>query len=172
MVRRGVAQSWYHVGRITGRLGRADQREKPIARPRRFSSGWSRKTRRPPTIAMSCSRFGADWARSSSTPNGWMRAEAEYRRRWQPWSRAPPFLTRRSTCRLDRVTVEVRLGEIVRRRRQFDKAIERYGSAIVSGQKILVKEPKHVMARVYLYEAHVEPGAGTKLPGEVRPGDG
>jgi tetratricopeptide (TPR) repeat protein len=56
---------------------------------------------------------------------------------------------------IDRAAVEIRLGDIARKHRRFDEAIESFSSAIVAAKQVLSKEPKHVMAQVYLYEAHV-----------------
>ena len=100
------------------------------------------------------------------------RAEAEYLAALAALETSSAVPDQTINMQLDRVAVEVRLGEIVRRRRQFDEAIERFSQR----HRFRAENPGEGTktcdgTRLSLRSA-CRTGAGTKLPGEVRPGDG
>jgi tetratricopeptide (TPR) repeat protein len=154
-VRRGVAESWINVGMVTARFGRADEAREAF---RSAAAILDRLVEDNPS-----STFDRDLLFRSRRGLGEIEfaaerldgAETEFQAALAALEPSSAESDQTINMQIDRVAVEVRLGEIDHRRRRFNLATERFGNAIVVGQKVLAKEPKHVMARVHLYEAHV-----------------
>ena len=155
VVRRGVAQSWNNIGMVTARLGRAEQareafRSAAVILDRLVEDNPSSTVDRD--LLFRARRGLGEVEFEAERLDG---AETEFQAALAALEPSSAESDQTINMQIDRSAVEVRLGEIDHRRRRFDEALERFGNAIAAGQKVLAREPKHVMARVHLYEAHV-----------------